>query len=257
MYREYPPPPHLRDSVECFWTSRAESRGPHRVYPDGCMDLMYSREGGKSRLEGIGAMTRFADAEAEPGTEIFAVRFRPAGLLLPLPAEELRDAAADWFAVHPGDARLLKSRLDNSEDAAQMIEVCAAVIPPPKLDPVQKAIAELERQHGVLDLDWLARQTSLGERQFRRLCLARTGLAPKQLARVLRFRRALNALRQARRGGLTALALECGYYDQAHFIHDFRALAGTSPVRFLQSSSHKGGLPSDHENHSSSHDGPD
>lgn len=221
------------------------------------MDLMYTRENSKSKLEVIGAMTEFIDAEATAGTEIFAVRFRPGGMGLPLGADELRDAAVEWHAIHPHDARLLKSRLDDANSTQAMIEICSGILPSAGRDPVQLALAELEKQHGLTDLDGLARQCGLSERQFRRLCVARTGLAPKQLARVLRFRHAMRLLRGARRGDLAGLALDCGYYDQAHFIHEFRALAGESPVRFLQSSPRGERLHSGHEDHSSSHHGAD
>lgn len=256
-YRERRPAVHLAASVECFWTSRAVADGAHRVYPDGCMDLMYTRADGRSRLEVIGAMTRYIDAEAGAGTEIFAVRFRPGGAGLGVAANELRDAAVEWQAIHPHDARWLKTRLDDADSVAEMVAVCEAVIPAAPGDGVQRAIAELERRRGLVDLEWLARQANVSERQFRRLCVARTGLAPKQLARILRFRHAVGLLRGARWGELTSVALDCGYYDQAHFIHEFREWAGVSPVRFLQSCGQREGLHSGHENHSSAHDGAD
>jgi transcriptional regulator GlxA family with amidase domain len=57
------------------------------------------------------------------------------------------------------------------------------------------------------------------------------GLSPKTAARVIRFDRALGLLR----GGvpLAEVAAACGYYDQAHFTREFRALAETTPGRFL------------------------
>lgn len=221
------------------------------------MDLMYTREGGRSRLEVIGAMTQYMDAEASPGTEIFAIRFRPGGMGLALSADELRDAAVEWQAIHPHDARLLKTRLDDATTVNERIAICSAILPTPVTDPVQRAIAHLEGMRGTADLEWLAAQANVSERQFRRLAVARTGLAPKQLARILRFRHALARLRGAKRGELTALALECGYYDQAHFIHEFRQFSGESPVRFLQSSAAAQPLHSVHESHSHSHHGTD
>lgn len=221
------------------------------------MDLMYTREGGRSRVEVIGAMTQYIDAEARAGTEIFAIRFRPGGMGLPLAASELRDAAVEWQAIHPHDARLLKTRLDDATTVKERIAICSAILPTPETDAAQKAIAELERVRGMADLDWLAGQAGVSDRQFRRLCVARTGLAPKQLARILRFRHTMALLGGAKRGDLAALALDCGYYDQAHFIHEFRQFTGESPVRFLQSSSAAERLHSGHESLSHSHDGSD
>jgi AraC-like DNA-binding protein len=61
---------------------------------------------------------------------------------------------------------------------------------------------------------------------------AELGLAPKQAARVLRFERAGRLLRRGR-PDLAALAVECGFYDQAHLTHEWRALAGCTPGTWI------------------------
>ena len=65
--------------------------------------------------------------------------------------------------------------------------------------------------------------------QFRQ----RIGLPPKLLARILRFNGVVRTLEHADRVHWAALASDCGYYDQAHFIRDFRAFSGTTPSDFL------------------------
>ena len=58
------------------------------------------------------------------------------------------------------------------------------------------------------------------------------GLTPKRLARVIRFRHALAQAQRSRTVDWAQLALECGYFDQAHFINEFRELAGTTPAEY-------------------------
>jgi AraC-like DNA-binding protein len=82
--------------------------------------------------------------------------------------------------------------------------------------------------HGDIDLDWVARQAGMSERQFRRRCLEESGLAPKQLCRVLRFRRACELGGRGLPWGL--IAAEAGYFDQAHLIRDFREFTGATPM---------------------------
>jgi AraC-like DNA-binding protein len=59
------------------------------------------------------------------------------------------------------------------------------------------------------------------------------GLKPKTTARVLRFERAVRLIEDGDRRSWAELALDCGYYDQAHFNRDFRQFAGSTPTDFL------------------------
>ncbi len=66
------------------------------------------------------------------------------------------------------------------------------------------------------------------EKHFRRI----VGASPKQFATIVRVRQAVELSRQS--PSLTALALDAGYYDQSHFIRDFRAITGDAPGHFFQ-----------------------
>ncbi|MEI9988098.1 MAG: helix-turn-helix domain-containing protein [Aliidongia sp.] len=61
----------------------------------------------------------------------------------------------------------------------------------------------------------------------------RFGLPPKRTARILRFNRAVALLRAGTLDSWSGLAIDCGFYDQAHMIRDFHRFAGSAPVEFL------------------------
>src|SRR5262249_843306 len=61
------------------------------------------------------------------------------------------------------------------------------------------------------------------------------GLTPKAFCRVRRFQQALGALNAGADVDWACVALSAGYYDQAHFIHDFRAFSGLTPTMYLAS----------------------
>ncbi len=91
-------------------------------------------------------------------------------------------------------------------------------------------------------MDDLAERTGWSSRRLRDLFQDEVGLAPKVFQRIRRFQRALRDLHGHARRDLAELALDCGYWDQAHFIHDFRAFSGMTPGAYL-------GAPTRHQNH--------
>jgi AraC-like DNA-binding protein len=95
---------------------------------------------------------------------------------------------------------------------------------------VQCAIAAITAAGGATDLDRIAVQANLSPRQFRRRCLEESGLTPKLLCRILRFQRACRLTESAVRPDWAAVALDAGYFDQAHLIRDFREFTGLTPM---------------------------
>jgi transcriptional regulator GlxA family with amidase domain len=114
----------------------------------------------------------------------------------------------------------------------EQLQLLAAALPSPPatLDRVQRAIEAIAASHGTADLEWVARQANLGPRQFRRRCLEESGLTPKHLCRVLRFRHAWSLAERSAGRDWSGVAAEAGYFDQAHLIRDFRELAGGPPM---------------------------
>ncbi len=99
---------------------------------------------------------------------------------------------------------------------------------------VHAGIAHAARQlmvhNGRVRIDALRDATDLSRTRFVHLFREATGHAPKQLARVLRFRRALTALQQGH--GLSHAAFDAGYYDQSHMYTDFNTFARMTPAAF-------------------------
>ena len=239
-YREIAPSPRLAAAIECFWVGEAAG-GPHRVTPDGCADILFTG----AALQLVGPMTAWRDFPLQEGQRLFGVRFRPGrwSTLAGAPADRLTDRLLPMHDLWGARASRLAAQLAEAATAAQAIRVVEAAVPAPAdPSPIERALAWLERRHGAASMDELAGRAGLSPRQLRRVCLERTGLPPKFLARVLRFRHALERLAApaVNAGALAGLALDCGYYDQAHFIHEFRQFSGYTPAaptdgRFFQS----------------------
>ena len=230
MYREENPEARLASWVECVWMSECDSAvHGHPVRPDGCMDVIYSPDEG---LRVVGTMTVEQRFDLAAGAHGFGIRFHPgmAGAFLNVNAAEVTDRMLPLEDLWGRKAHDLAARMEGAPTISAAASILSAALPTPQAapDPVRRAIAEITTAHGEIDLDWVAGQANLSTRQFRRRCLDASGLTPKHLCRVLRFRRAC-ALASAA-PDWAEIAASVGYFDQSHLIRDFREFTGVTPM---------------------------
>jgi AraC-like DNA-binding protein len=176
-------------------------------------------------------MTRRQVVALAPGTRVAGIRFRPgvAGRFLGIAPCELTDGFAPLEDLWGRRGRGLHERLQEAASSREYLNLLAGSLPVP--DGGENAFHRaLQMLDGNLALNEVARAANLSPRQFRRRCFEETGLTPKHLSRVLRFQRALRFLRRMPERGRAHLAAECGYYDQAHLIRDFREFAAATPT---------------------------
>ena len=226
-YREHAPSERLRPFVECFWSIESTGARPDQlVLPDGCVDIVCSA--GAPPLV-VGAMTR-ARTFAAGGLQV-GVRFRPgfAGGFVRAPGIHTVDRLIPLNEVWGTRGR----ELAEAESAAQCIALLEAeLVDASEPGVVQKVSAYIVAQSGQVRVDDLAFDAGMSARQLRRLFLEEVGLTPKHFCRVIRFRHSLGQLRESQRGDWTDVALQSGYYDQAHFIHEFREFTGYTPGEY-------------------------
>jgi AraC-like DNA-binding protein len=103
---------------------------------------------------------------------------------------------------------------------------------PPLPAELEWAWQRLLATGGTVPIGELARELGWSRRHFAATFGRELGMPPKALAGVLRFERAAERLRAG--ADLAELALDSGYYDQAHFNRDFRRFAGTTPTEYRQ-----------------------
>ena len=95
---------------------------------------------------------------------------------------------------------------------------------------------------GQVSIGSLSAELGWSRRRFAERFREDVGLAPKVFARVLRFHRAVETLKAQESRRLSDVALDCGYYDQAHFDRDFRVFAGVSPTDLVRTLRPDGGF---------------
>jgi AraC-like DNA-binding protein len=247
FYREYPPHPALAAHVECVWAARAPAFAhTHRVLPDNCVDILWQDAGQPGFA--VGMMSSTILVASEQPVRTLAVRFKPgmAGSFLAAPLHTLTDQRADidllwgrsdadrlfdalWTSEAPERERLaiIERELLRRLRAAQ-----SGVRPAGNLALAQQALRALDGSGGALRVEVLATQLGVSRQHLAAQFREHVGLSPKLYARICRFRQATAAIRTMPAPDWAQLALDCGYFDQSHLIHDFQELAATTPERF-------------------------
>jgi len=101
---------------------------------------------------------------------------------------------------------------------------------------VEFCLNQIEDSKGQIRIESLSDKTGISKRQLLRRFDHYTGIPPKTLARKIKFMNAVKELKLHPQESLTSIAYETGYYDQAHFIHDFREYSGLTPSQYLKDS---------------------
>ena len=246
-YTEIAPPADLAPYVDRLWlrtTVRGVPGHVHRVLPDGCVDVIVHADRGSAEL--VGAMTRAIEVPDAPA-ELVAVRFKPgtaaavAGCTLAALTDRSIDLAdlniAGALADRVGDAgrcavaTSLPARLPLSATAYARLAALIAWLRRRLADaaPPDPRIAHaVTRLSAGARIDQVAGELGVTRQHLARGFRTEVGVTPKQLARTARMQRAVTAI--GRGGELARVAVELGYFDQAHLANDLRALAGITPA---------------------------
>jgi len=177
-----------------------------------------------------------------PASDIgfIAVRFR-IGMLqrfTGIPAKELADRPLSVEDIWGAPGAALMRRLSYALDRQQRIVLITAFLLE-RLGPstdllVEQATTELYRRRSAISIEALADALGLGRRQLERRWKRFSGQSPNEIKGLNRFQQTVRGLMLDPSADATDRALACGYYDQAHFIHDFQRRVGLAPHKYLR-----------------------
>lgn len=251
------PHPALADAVEQLWFVEGDvGDAATRVLPRGNTHLMFNL-GAVQRVVDIhgvrapveyrhawfsGQQQRYLDHDSLGAIGLVGIRFKPLGAwrVLGVDQNELTDQVVDLDALLGDGIHALRQRLLDQVDpepAFALVEAwlleAAARRPPPHY-AVGWALRRLEESGGDLPIQALSAELGYSRKQLAQLFKRQLGLAPKAVARVLRFSGALGRLRGLEAVHWDEFALDCGYYDQSHMIREFKAFGGHAPAELLR-----------------------
>lgn len=250
-YVEHLPSAALRPFVACFWTREPGLRGPegrtplaHRVLPDGSIDIVLEFGPGReipSSIQAVGTMTRALVVNAVSDDSFVGVRFRPARAtaFLRLPANQLTDLRVPLDDLW-GDTIAVRDAFETAAGREARVAALESVlvarlshVAQAEHRDVDEAVRRIVAAGGSLGITRLAPALGVTRQHLARRFADLVGVSPKTFARVVRVRRVIAAARATPDGdgpNWSALALDAGYYDQAHLVDEFRELTGLAPT---------------------------
>ena len=262
-YAEFDPPAGLAAHVRCAWTFESEaSIAPERIVPDGRPELIvhfgapYAELAADGRLQVqpqalfAGQVTRPLVLQCAGPAGVVGIRFHPEGAraFLGRAMREATDLRLDVDTLWPGEGASLAHGVQQARDDAARIEVATAFVarriaasnqPPDAL--VRACVRRIESANGAVAVEALLADCEIGRRQLERRFGDAVGIGPALLAAVFRLRAVFDVLQRDGSRPWTEAALAAGYYDQSHFIRDFRRFVGCSPSEFFRSGSELAG----------------
>ena len=244
----------LSQYVETMWRVTRTEAPPcrQRVYPNGAMALVIHLQRPTAtyfvddqthtiRVPLLaGPYSRSFHFDPSESAAVIGIVFHPgaARAFYRVAAHELHNADIALRDLYPSEAdRLLNEVCSATGSDAQFLVVerylrrkltDAAPVHP----AVKYGAEQLSREGGVRRVRRIQLDTGLSHTRFIQLFREQVGLTPKLFCRVRRFHALLDRLEKGMPVHWAELAADCGYFDQAHLIHDFRAFAGITPLEY-------------------------
>lgn len=256
-YQTFQPHFDLQPVVKCYWTLEVPAENNYekqRIIPDGCIEIAFILG------DDIKRFTSETDFILQPRAMVlgqtiepffiqptgfvntFAIRFYPYGFgnFVTTPIKNLANKEtpiAELFGQTV--AYKLEQEIIQATDTQQRIEIIETFLLNKLKEKntidniVESTIEALLETSGSLPINTILKGDLSKRRQLERMFVKQIGISPKQLAKVIRLQTALKLLLNQERETLTQIAYESEYYDQNHFIKDFKEFTGTTPKAFL------------------------
>jgi AraC-like DNA-binding protein len=242
-HARYHPSPDLDPYVEHHWSVRWDLRGlaPERVetLPHPSVHLIFEATVG-GRIAGVarGKFSRLLEGEGG----VLATKFKPGGFhpFAGVPLSRFTDTVATVGDVFGAKGDALERAVFAESDDASRIEVVEDFLrgcrpaPDEHIARVGEIVSAVAGNRQILKVEDLVARYAINQRTLQRLFAKYVGVSPKWVIQRYRLHEAAEQLASGTAVNQSALALDLGYTDQAHFVHDFTTVVGTSPAAYAR-----------------------
>lgn len=254
-YFEYQPLERLSAFIKYHWTlDSAAGDPPHsreRIFPDGCLELIFNYADVFTKFDDSGQpitqpfniihgqIRSFIELEATGKIGLLSVRFLPAGLhaFVDFPVDSITDKSIKVSDAWPNGAQLESKMSDCKTNTERIALIESFLLEKLDLSRYDQTAADcvkaISDSGGNVSIEELGEKFHVSPRHLERRFLKAVGLSQKVYSRIVRFNRALNLIEQQDFSTFSKLAYDGGFYDQAHFIRDFKDLTGLNPKQYF------------------------
>ncbi len=238
----HPPAPDLTFFVEHYWVVTWDLQGhePYlaEVLPHPCVHLVIEKD--KSRVVGV-VRGRFSQLLTDKG-RVFGVKFRP-GAFYPFimsPVSAFTDLSISLRTAFGMEGAALPEAILALEHEGEMVDCAETFLRArrPERDETVGVITEIIdliiADRDITTVDGLVGRLNLNRRTLQRLFSRYVGVGPKWVIKRYRLHEAAEHVAAGDVVDWPALALDLGYFDQAHFIKDFKAIIGRPPADYAR-----------------------
>ncbi|WP_442588409.1 AraC family transcriptional regulator [Pedobacter sp. AW31-3R] len=239
-YHEFLPHPGLQNFIYCYWqlktTAPLEQQFNYQVVADGCIDIFFELDHPSENFV-MGFCKKYTEFPLDNTFNYVGLRFLPSMFpsLFQIDASTLSNRSEQLHAVIPETAAFITDNFGPGMNISQITALLDTyflqVLSTAKNSTdvrLYTAISLILKNYGVLnvekDLD-----TGISSRQLRRLFEFYIGDTPKTFSKIVRFQNILRAKPSAQSLQQNKLFFDAGYYDQAHFIKEFKNFYGVTP----------------------------
>jgi len=249
-YRTTEPCEELKDFVFRFWCAAWDEQIQHvqSTYfatANSLTEIAFAYEGNKLNPELLfssvqGHTCKHGQYPAGGFFELFGVSLYSYAIpcLFNIPASALNDEFISLETLLGDEGKTLTEKMAAAVPINERISILTdyfkAKLAASRFNDKQiiKAVRQIRQCHGNINIEELSQQCCYSHKQFTRRFREHSGFNPKLFARIVRFENTLNNYHNY--PALTDAAYDYGYYDQAHFIRDFKTFTGYSPKKFLE-----------------------
>lgn len=189
-----------------------------------------------------GMQEEFISIESPPDSSMMVIRFQAGGAypFLGFPVSELNNLVVDADLIFGSDVIRLRDQLLEAGTAGEkfihverwLMEQFSNSLSPEKV--INYAIGQICKNPSLESIEMVSQKTGYSQKQFIQLFKKYAGLTPKYFQRIQRFNMVLREVEERKEINWSAISYDCGFYDQAHFIREFRKFSGFNPIAYMK-----------------------